>query len=223
MQFARLLLTAPLIFASALTARAQTTGASVRVAGQVSATVSVSVGAPTEVKGGPVRVNSRQVDLQTAVLTLSGDDTDNSELLIPVRLRSNAAFALSGSARAKGATLESVFVRATRATGRFVAAGALDAMKITEGIDSRTQTPASAERGKPTSPALGPTPVVLLTGPGISTAGALSSPDNAAEVILSLVVKASPSKRPWELEFVLSADCVKGITSSREEAVAPSN
>lgn len=209
MCFARLLLNAPLILAAALTAQAQTAGGSVRVAGQVSATVAVSAGTPTEVNGARVRADSRQVDLQTAVITLSGADSGRAELLLPVRLRSNAAYALSASVRAKGASLASVSVTLTRASGRFVAEGAVEAIKIAEGIDARTQTPPPGGRPERKLPSYSSTPVVLLTGPGISTAGTLTSPDNAIEINLSLVVKASVSKEPWELEFVLLAGRVE--------------
>lgn len=177
--------------------------------GQVSATIAVSARTPTEVKGGRVQADSRHVDLQTVAVTMSGVDSGRTELLLPVRLRSNAAYALSASVRAKGASLVSVSVTSTRATGRFVAEGAVDAIKIAEGIDSRTQTPPPEEHPERKRPSYSSTPVVLLTGPSISTAGTLSSPDNAIEVNLSLIVKASVSKEPWELELVLSAGCVE--------------
>ncbi len=201
MRFAQLPLAAALVLAAALAAQAQAAGAPVRMAGQVSATVAVSVAPTTEINAGEVRAISRQVNPQTAVVTLSGTGGATAELLIPVRIRSNAAYELSASVKANGVSLASLSVRSPRATGRFVAAGAVDSIKITNGADFLNQTPQGEGPLYPDYSA----PFVLLTGSSISTAGTLSSPGNAIEVTLSLTIEPPSGEQQWELEFALTA------------------
>ncbi len=205
MRFAKLLLATALVLAATLTAQAQAAGASVRMAGQVSAAVAVSVAPGMEVKAGEVQADSRQVNLQTAVVTLSGAGGAVAKLLVPVRIRSNTAYVLSASMKSNGVSLASLSVTSPRATGRFVAAGAVDSIKMTERMDFRKQTLQSSEHNAGLLLPSHYAPIALLTGASISTAGTLSSPDNAIEVTLTLIIEPPSSRQRWEMEVVLTA------------------
>src|SRR3712207_5890755 len=84
---------------------ARQSGAGVTMAGQVSAVVAVSAGPPARVVKGDARVSAEAAVMRELLLSLSGPRGGETQVDIPVRLRSNAAFALIASCTTRGVTL----------------------------------------------------------------------------------------------------------------------
>ncbi|HEV2863755.1 MAG TPA: hypothetical protein VGX48_22360 [Pyrinomonadaceae bacterium] len=172
---ALLLLTPPAV-------RAQT----VALRGQVSAAVHVSADeAQSQADGAEVSVTA--VDASTLAVTISGSGGE-ARVRLPVKLRSNVGYALLASG--DGEIDVRLRVAEMKATGRFVHADALEALRLES----------------PSSPTLQNTarPVALLSGPPISKAGTFRSPDNAIEVVLTVELLPRAGRGPWSTRLTLS-------------------
>lgn len=180
-------------------ARAQTGAASVKLGGQVSGAVVVSVpeGQPS---GEGARVAFDDIGPTTVALSISGSGGGKARVRLPLQLRSNVGYDLRASFDSQDALDVRLAVSGLRATGKFVHADAL-----------QTVRPGEALAGTPdTRPPLLTTqnhrsPFAVLSGAPISKAGTFGSPDNAVEVVLSVEIQPQTEGRPWSTRLTLSA------------------
>lgn len=190
---------ATLVLLASLPARAQHAGGSVTVTGQVSAVAMVSAGSPARVVKGDARVSSGSDGTQKLVLSLSGRRGGETQVEIPIQLRSNANFILSASCVTRGATLSTLSVVDVGRAGAFVYPGAAERVEVPAPFDGRQGTPFS-RNGKVEMPLS----ATLLTGPPISMAGTPDSPSNMVEVVIRVVLTAPDREEDWEAELKLS-------------------
>lgn len=193
----RACLAAAFLLLSQTAARAQTGAASVKLGGQVSGAVAVSVPeGQTLSEGATVAV--ADTDQTTVAVNISGSGGGKASVRLPLQLRSNVGYELRASFDSKDALDVRLSVASLRATGRFVHADALEAVR-----------PGAARAGAPDTHLLSiqnrPSPFAVLSGGPISTAGTFSSPDNAVEVVLSIELQPQTEGRPWSTRLTLSA------------------
>jgi len=179
---------------------AQQASGSVTVKGQVSAVAAVSARSAARVVKGDARVSSESAGTHGLTLSLSGARGGETQVEIPVQLRSNAEFALTASCTTRGTTLSGLYVVEVGRAGASVYPGAAARVEVSQVFDGRPGT--RAPRGG--RPELS-SPAMLLTGPPISMGGTLNSPGNMIEVVLRVVLTAPDSGDGWEAELNLSA------------------
>lgn len=153
-----------------VTVEAQT----VTLQGKVSETVALSVLANST--HGETHVNVVSSG-STVRLTVTGT---GAVIRVPLMVRSNTSFTISGVFESKTAELTKLSVINVRATGRLVSPEAIDNLEKPElsdlqGLDG---------------------PFVVLSGPRVSIGGTLNSPTNALQVTLMLHIKPE-SSRNW--------------------------
>jgi len=171
----------------AVTVEAQTGG--VIATATVSKTVALSIGpnsiAPTSVHGD---VNVDVVNSGGTVrMTLSGT-SNTSVIRVPLIVRSNTSFKISGSFESNTALLNQLSVTDVRATGRLVSPEAVNLERPTRSDVQELQNP-----------------FLVLTGPRISVGGTLNSPNNALQITLLIRLK-SESVGGWLAHLTLFND-----------------
>lgn len=154
----------------AVTVEAQT----VAMKGTVSETVALSV--PPNSTHGETHVNVLSSG-STVRMTVTGN---GAIIRVPLMVRSNTRFKISGVFESKTAQLIQLSVIDVRATGRLVSPEAMNNLKKPElpdlqGLDG---------------------PFAVLRGPRVSIGGTLNSPTNALQVTLLLHIKPE-SSRDW--------------------------
>lgn len=199
----RLFLTA--LFCLPGAARAQSGGASVRVSGAVGETVTLSIPHGAESYAEGVRVASNQTPDRRLIITLSGATRGPTRVGVPVQIRSNAGYRLLAAAKAGGSDLSGFAVVDARPTGSLVAAEAVEALSVAAMFDARPCAGRPIPDGGSKRPGLS-SPFELLSGPRVSLGGVPGSPQNALEVVLSVVVEPRPDERVWTVELLLSAE-----------------
>lgn len=151
-----------------VTIQAQT----VTLQGKVSETVALSV-SPNSIHGQThVSVASSGSSVR---MTLSGNGPDTAVIRVPLMVRSNTSFKISGMFESTTAQLNQLSVLNVRATGRFVSTEAVNNLEKAELSD--------LDHG----------PFVILSGPRVSTGGTLNSPTNALQITLLLRIKPQSS------------------------------
>lgn len=154
----------------AVTVEAQT--ATMR--GTVSETVALSV--PPNPSQGNTHVNVVSSG-NTVRMTVTGT---GSLIRVPLMVRSNTNFKISGIFESTTAQLSQLSVINVRATGRLVSPEAVNNLEIPE------QSDLQGVAG----------PFVVLSGPRVSLGGTLHSPTNALQITLLLRIKPE-SSRDW--------------------------
>jgi len=150
------------LFAAVMSVEAQT----VTVTGSVSKAVALSV-SPDTAHGHVQVVNNGN----SVRMTLSGHGAGSSVIRVPLLVRSNSDFRISGNFESTNAVLTELSVKEVRATGRLVSPEAIDKVQITPEFDAAN-------------------PFVLLSGPRVSLGGTLNSPNNALQITLMIRVKS---------------------------------
>ena len=153
----------------------------VTLTGSVSKTVALSI-APDSTHGNVDVVSSGS----TVRLTLSGNGVGSRVIRVPLLVRSNSSFKISGTFESTTAVLTQLSVADVRATGSLVSTEAIDNLQIPPEFDLSS-------------------PFVLLSGPRVSRGGTLNSPNNALQVTLVIRVK-SESVRGWLAHLTFSND-----------------
>ena len=157
-----------------LTAVASVEAQTVTLTGTVSKTVALS--AAPHWPRGDVEVNV--VSNGSSVrLTLSGNGVGSPVIRVPLLVRSNSGFKISGDFESTTAQLTQLSVSNVRATGSLVSTEAIDSLQIPPEFDLSS-------------------PFVVLSGPRVSLGGTLNSPNNALQITLLIRVK-SESVRGW--------------------------
>ena len=172
-------------------AAGQTRSGSVTVGGRVSPAVFLTVAPGAQLSADNLQVTYTRQDTRTLRLTISIAGGEAGSVSIPLQLRSNASSELSASTRPGGAESFSLRVAGARATGSFVAPGALDAALAAATGESLAAHPTA--------------PTALLNLPRISLAGTHDSPSNALEVTLLLEVRPNDGRQNADVELTLTA------------------
>ena len=179
-----------------ITVRSQTS--SIGMKGSVSQVVVLSVSpsamresiqSETVVEGNSLRV------------LLSGNSHGSEEIRVPLLLRSNSAYSVSAFVESQSVIVNQLSVKEVRGTGRFVAPGAINVTVASPGHPSfSNNSPLDLSKN-----------FRLFSGPRISLAGTLNSPDNALEVFI--VIKVTPVKQAgsWQLSMTLSSTANGGL------------
>ena len=171
-------------------AQGQTHMGPIALKASVSGIVALSL-APT-----PPQHNLRidpQGDLKTLTLNLSGSAADPVEIRVPILIRSNTSFNISALVQSQTLSSANFVVLDARPIGRFVATDAVASLQV------------KVQNAAPNSLPLNlSAPLSILSGPRVSIAGTLNSPDNALEVIILIAVKPDPGAASWALSLSLA-------------------
>jgi hypothetical protein len=125
----------------------------------------------------------------TVRMTLSGRGAEAGVIRVPLIVRSNTRFRISGRFESTTAQLTQLSVINVRATGRLVSSEAVNNLEISPQFDlpglkkSDTADEVSS-------------PFLVATGPRVSLGGTLKSSDNALQITLLIRVKPD-SVRGW--------------------------
>lgn len=185
---------------ASLPLRAQQARGSVTMTGQVSAVAAVAAKSTARVLKGDAQVSAEAAGAHEVILSLSGPRGGETQIEIPIQLRSNVAFALTASWTARGGTLSALSVVEIHAAGAFVHPGAAKLVEVPPTFDGRPGAHARQRTGPELS-----SPAIVLTGPPISMSGTLNSPGNMLEVVLRVVLKAHDPESGWNAELKVSA------------------
>jgi len=157
--------------------------ASVTLRTTVSETVLLSV-APNSIEGD---VRADVVSSGNNVrITLSGQGAGSPVIRVPLLVRSNTRFKISGRFESDTTQLTQLSVKNVRATGRLVSTAAVDNLEASPEVD-------------PSSPLL------VLTGPRVSLGGTRNSPNNALQITLLVRLK-SDSVGGWQAHLTFFND-----------------
>lgn len=153
-----------------------------------------------------VEPNSTQGDIRVHVvssgntvrMTLSG--SGEGLIRVPLLVRSNSAFRISGRFESTTAQLTELSVLNARATGRSVSSEAINNLQVSPRFDLRGPLKTISTEDFDYS-----TPFFVFSGPRISLGGTLVSPNNALQVTLLVRVK-SGSVADWLAYLTFSND-----------------
>ena len=135
---------------------------------------------------------------------LSGNGNGSEEIRVPLLLRSNSGYSVSARVESQSVIVHQLSVADVRATGRFVAPEAIN-VTVSPPHDRSRMSMAN------NSPLDLSKNFSLFSGPRISVAGTLKSPDNALEVFI--VIKVTPIKQAgsWQLNMTLTSTANGGL------------
>lgn len=179
-------------------AQGQTSIGSVTLKANVSETVALSV-SPNLLQHN-VQVDGHS-DVNSLTLTLSGSANDVVSVRVPILIRSNTGYKISGLVQPQAATLANFVVLDVHPTGRFVAPDGFANLNVARELDSRNKNGMIQIASNPLNLS---SPLTILSGPRVSLRGTLNSVDNALEVILLIVVKPDAGADGWFLRLTLS-------------------
>jgi hypothetical protein len=149
----------------------------------VSETVVISV--PPHFNRGNIDINVVSSG-STVRMTLTGKGADSGVIRVPLLVRSNSGFKISGNYESNTAALTQLSVTDVRATGRLVSSEAVNNVEIPQQFDRR------GPRENVASESLDLTgPFVLLSGPRVSLGGTLNSSNNALQI--TLLIRVEPT------------------------------
>jgi hypothetical protein len=143
----------------------------VRLTGSVSETVALSV-APTFAASN-VGVVSRGGN--TVRITLWRDDAGSQVIRVPLLVRSNTGFKISAVFDSQTAELAQLLVTDVHVTGNLVSPHILGDLEKSREVKREVTSP-----------------LLVLTGPRVSTGGTLTSPNNALQVTVLIRLKSQP-------------------------------
>lgn len=168
------------LFTVVSSANAQT----VKMSTTVSETVVLSI-APGSIDGHDVRADFVSSG-DTVRMTLSGNGAGFSVIRVPLLVRSNTSFKISGRFESTTAQLNEISVANVRATGRLVSPEVVDNLEVSSEVDPSSPFP-------------------VVSGPRVSFGGTLNSPDNALKITLLVRIK-SDSVRGWLAQLTFFND-----------------
>lgn len=175
---------------------AQTGRASVAVQGTVSEVVTLSI----TPNSGHGNVDMSAVSSGGTVrLTLSGVAAGASVIRVPLLVRSNTGFKISGTFDSTTAQLTQLSVLHVRPTGRLVSPEAVNNLEITQQFDLRGKQESKLSEDVLNVSA----PFVVLSGPRVSLGGTLNSANNALQITLLIRIKPQ-SVGPWLAHLTFS-------------------
>lgn len=194
-------LTLTLLLACA--AKGQSAHASVSIGGSVSETVFLSIAPNAQTTDSETLVSYVSINARTILVSIKTSGSHTRHISVPLQIRSNAGYTLSYSASGIGTALRGLRVQEARATGKFVAIDAVEAIDVAAEFDATTATARMRRASQGVSHF--PSAVTLLTGTRISRAGTYDSPHNAVEVALVAEIATNAAGDTQSIEFILTA------------------
>ena len=175
--------------------KAQTGG--VTMTSTVSETVALSV-VPNSIHGDVVSTGN------TVRITLSGAETDAPVIRVPLLVRSNTSFKISAAVESNTAEVIQLLVTDVRPTGALVSRQAVSDINVLRPFNVRRLDESTSSVPNPLDLSR---PVLVVSGPRVSSGGTLASPNNALQITLLIRLKPQPA-RGWlvHLTFVGSAE-----------------
>ena len=167
---------------------AQTGGPSVALKGAVSATVSLSILPNSTYNNVMMNVVSSGSSVR---MTLSGTDTQDPVIRLPLIVRSNSGFRISVSVDSKTALLTQMSVTDVCATGKLVSPVAISELDVPQPFDLRGVDEAVSATTRASQLDVSH-PLFVLSGPRVSLGGTLHSPNNALQITLLIRLKPQP-------------------------------
>ena len=184
------------VFLVPATMQAQTGRASVTVTGTVSEVVNLSI--PPNSNHGDVHMSVASSG-NTVRVTLSGGNAATSVIRVPLMVRSNTGFRISGTFDSNTARLTGLSVLNARATGRLVSPEAVNNLEITQPFDRQ----GLKESDFSEDVLNGSAPFAVLSGPRVSLGGTLNSSNNALQI--TLLIRIEPqSVGAWQAHLTFS-------------------
>ena len=161
----------------------------VTLRGRVSETVALSIPPPAIHDGVDVDVVRSG---STVRMTISAAGDKSAVIRVPLLVRSNSGFRISGIFESKTSQLTQLSVIDVRATGRLVSAEAINNLEIPQQFDLRGSKQKVSSENLDLS-----APFVVATGPRVSLGGTLNSSNNALQITLLISIKPE-SVRGWQ-------------------------
>ena len=180
----------PVLLFMSLDVMAQTGG--VQLTGRVSETVALSVlpNFTSDNASAEVIRNGNTVRIE-----LSGDGSNTTVFRVPLLVRSNSGFKISGEVESSSATeLSELSVVDVRRTGMLAAPLAASDLNV------------GAQNENPNALAISQ-PSLVITGPRVSLGGTLDSPNNALQMTVLIRVRPHQAQR-WLVHLTFSATAV---------------
>lgn len=186
----------------AFEAMGQSGSASITLNGHVSEAVFVSIAPGAQLSGDSLQLTYVPLNTHTVRLSIHTHGSDSRRISIPLQLRSNVSYTLSASATSGETRLSKLCVTGARATGKFVANGAIEGINAIacEAATFGARLPNVRRDAPPFS-----SPSTLLSGARISRAGTFDAPFNALEVMLLIEVEPQDGQQQGSVELILSA------------------
>jgi hypothetical protein len=186
-----------LMMALSSIAYTQTRTGSVNISGYISGTVALSAVPNVLSSNSDVEVSVSNISNSTIRIFLSGSSNNQTEVNIPVQIRSNTSYELTAITQSSSSILSNLRLASARATGQFVTADAIQGLIIPDFSNRHFNTISQSNNSS--------TPFTVAAGPRISKAGTLSSPHNAIEVTLAVNIKPIAGEKSWTAELTLTS------------------
>ena len=172
----------PVLLVMSTDVMAQTGG--VHLTGRVSETVALSVLPNVSSENAEVMKNGN-----TVRIVLSGNDSKEFVYRVPLLVRSNSGFKISGEVESATAELDELSVIDVRTTGTLASPLALSNLNV-RALNENT--------------AVNSQPSLVLTGPRVSHGGTLDSPNNALQI--TVLIRVTPNQaQGWQLHLKFAA------------------
>ncbi len=188
-----------------LTVCAQSGSVSVTLRGSVSKTVALSYESTSDARA---EINAFDSGGRLT-LVVSGSGSERN-LRVPILIRSNTSYKMTASVESQTAVPVQLRVLSVAASGKLVAADAISGVVIERRFDvPRDDRSAGADRSageENLSTTDASVPFAIFSGPRISLAGNLNSPDNALKVIFLLSVRPKVDKGSWTITINLQGN-----------------
>lgn len=122
-------------------------------------------------------------------ITLTGADSEDPVIRVPLLVRSNSSFKLTATVESLTSSLSQLSVTDARASGTLVSPAAVSGLHLPE------QTELKEARD-----------VLLVSGPRVSLGGTLTSPNNALQITVLIGLRSRPTHaQPVHLTFAATA------------------
>lgn len=188
-----------------LTVKSQT-ATSILIKGSVSESIVLSL--PPAALRDNVRAETAAADNTLRVL-LSGRSSEATVIRVPLLVRSNTGYRISARIESQSVMIDHLLVSDVRSTGRFVAPEAIK-LTVAQQHDQATAEADMVQVAEQLPLDLSKN-LLLWSGPRISLAGSLSSPDNALEVFLLIGVTPEKQAGGWQLSLTFSGTAGGGF------------
>lgn len=155
--------------------------------GRVTMQANVSETVNLSVAPGFTDVNANVVSTGNTVrITLTSADAKAPVIRVPLLVRSNSSFKLSGAVESTTASLSQLSITDVRATGTLVSPTAISGLNVPEHSLDDVQ------------------PMIVVSGPRVSLGGTLASPNNALQITVLIGLKPEQA-HGWSAQVTFAA------------------
>jgi hypothetical protein len=193
----------------AFAANGQSVSGTITTSGRVSETVLLSIAPHAIRSANETTISYNNLNAHTVLVTIASSGSQPARIAIPAQIRSNVGYTLSVSAKQAGTSRQQLLLRGLsvtgkRATGRFVALDAVEAIDVEAAFDATAHSTERAQRARPIAFLFPSSTATLLTGTPVSLCGTADSPHNAVEVTIQAEVEAPAGATGVGIELLLS-------------------